>query len=86
MKGFTAEGQVWLLGAHVGRQLVFDGASLSNEHGEALFADRLNVRQNMRCGEGFTTQVRSRCEQRTSGGQLIFNGAHLSNEQGSAWI
>jgi hypothetical protein len=35
-EGFTAEGEVCLSGAHIGGQLSFDGATLTNPDGEAL--------------------------------------------------
>ena len=78
---FTAHGQVWLVGARVGRQLIFDGASLNNEDGIALFADRLNVGQNMFCRK---TVVKGAVRLRAANvsGQLVFNGARLSNEHG----
>ena len=75
---------MWLLGAHVGRQLIFNGAHLHNNNGEALYADRLNVGQNLFCGKGFDTQGEVRLLAARIGGQLIFDGARLSNEQGSA--
>jgi hypothetical protein len=35
--GFTAHGQVWLVGAKVGRQLIFEGASLNNRDASSAF-------------------------------------------------
>jgi hypothetical protein len=59
--GFTAEGEVRLLGAKVGGQLSFDGASLRNPGGRALSADGLMVEQSMFCGDGFTAEGRCGC-------------------------
>lgn len=77
--GFTAHGQVWVVGANVGRQLIFDGASLNNKDGVALFADRLNVGQNMFCRDA-ETQGGVRLLAAHVGGQLVFDKAILGNE------
>jgi hypothetical protein len=42
-EGFTAQGEVNLLGAHVGGTLAFNGAALTNPEGAALSADGLRV-------------------------------------------
>jgi hypothetical protein len=49
-RGLTAEGDVRLVGAHIGGQLVFGGATLH----QALMAEGLHVDQDMFCDEGFT--------------------------------
>ncbi len=77
--GFTAHGQVWVVGAHVGRQLIFDGASLNNKDRVALFADRLNVGQNMFCRDA-ETHGGVRLLAAHVGGQLVFDKAILGNE------
>ncbi len=51
-RGFTAtgsggDGAVRLVGAHIGGSLVGDGAKLCNDSGPALYADRLQVDQDM---------------------------------------
>ena len=81
--GFTAHGQVFLVGARVGRQLIFDGADLNNNDGIALFADRLDVGQNMFCRKAV---VKGAVQLRAANvkGQLVFDGARLSNEHGEA--
>jgi hypothetical protein len=74
--GFAAHGQIWLVGARVGRQLIFDGAALNNENRIALFADRLNVGQNMFCREAAVmgaVQLRAA----NVNGQLAFDRARL---------
>jgi hypothetical protein len=86
--GFTAHGQVWLVGANVGRQLIFDGPTL-NKHGAplheraALFADRLNVGQNLFCRNA-ETQGGVRLRAAHVAGQLVFDRTRLSNEHGEA--
>jgi hypothetical protein len=67
--GFTAHGELRLLGATVGGQLILDGATLSNESGAALLADRLTVAGDMSCGDGFTAR-----------GELRLPGAHITSE------
>ena len=81
--GFTTNGQVCLLGARVGRQLILDDARLNNNDGIALYADRLNVGQNMffRCAS-VKGAVRLRAAR--VNGQLVFTGARLSNGQKEA--
>jgi hypothetical protein len=79
MKGFTAHGQVRLLGAHLGRQLIFDGARLNNDDGVVLFADRMNVGENMFCRDA-EIHGAVRLLAAHINGQLVFNGATLSNE------
>jgi hypothetical protein len=86
---FTATGEVRLLGAHIGGQLVFDGAQLTNEKGRALNADRLWVDAGMFCqveesGQVFTATGEVRLLGAHIGGQLVFNGAQLTNEKGPA--
>jgi hypothetical protein len=58
-RGFTAtgageRGAVRLVGAHIGGQLSATGATLTNDSGPALIADRLLVDQNLRLTDGFT--------------------------------
>jgi hypothetical protein len=79
--GFSAHGQVWLVGANVSRQVIFDGARLENNDGVALFADRLNVGQNMFC-RNVETRGGVQLGAAHVGGQLVFDGARLSNEHG----
>jgi hypothetical protein len=65
--GFTAQGELRLLGATIGGQLILDGATLSNESGAALLADGLTVTGGMSCGDGFTVR-----------GELRLPGAHVT--------
>ena len=54
VRGHADVGAVDLHGAHIGGNLVCDGASLRNDSGPALFADGLQVGQDMFLREGFT--------------------------------
>jgi hypothetical protein len=60
--GFSTAGQVRLLGAHIGGQLRFGGAVLTN----GLNADGLQVNQDMFCNDGFS-----------AGGDVWLRDAHL---------
>ena len=78
-EGFAAQGEVRLLGAHVGGQLGFSGAQLSNKGGAALNADELSVDGGMFC-RGLAAQGEVRLLGAHVGTQLGFSGAQLSNE------
>jgi hypothetical protein len=82
--GFTAHGEVNLLGAHIGGSLDFTGASLTNTDGYALNADCLTVDRNMFCREGFTTQGEVRLLGARISVNLEFDGASLTNPNGRA--
>jgi hypothetical protein len=83
-EGFTATGEVCLVGAHIGGQLVLDGAHLANPDGSPLTADGLTVDQAMFCGEGFTATGEVRLVGAHVGGQLDLRGARLANPNGRA--
>jgi len=83
-RGLAAQGEVRLLGAHVGGQLGFSGAQLSNKGGAALSADELRVDGGMFCQEGFAAQGAVRLLGAHVGGQLDFSGATLANPGGIA--
>jgi hypothetical protein len=81
--GFTAQGQIRLVDAHVGGFLTFDGASLANPGGAALTAYRLTVDQDLFCGNTF----RADGEVRLSHGRvrsLICSGGTFTASDGSA--
>jgi adhesin HecA-like repeat protein len=80
--GFTATGEVRLNGAHIGGQLSFRGASLTNPGGAALAADGLKVDGDMFCWDGFTATGEVRLDGAHIGGQLDFTGAALTNPDG----
>jgi hypothetical protein len=81
--GFTCEGCVQLLSAHIGGDLVLSGATLTNNRGPALSADGMKVAQSVFCDDDFssTGEVAMRGAQI---GRLVFSGARLNNESGPA--
>ena len=93
-RGFTAtgvgeRGAVRLVGTHIGGSLECEGAKLFNDSGPALYADSLQVDQDMFLTGGFTATgsgddgaiclVRSHI-----GGHLDCTGAALRNDSGPA--
>ena len=86
---FVAEGEVILAGAHIGGNLDCTGATLRNDSGPGLYADRLQVDQSVVLRDGFTAVgsggdgaillVRSHI-----GGHLDCTGAALRNDSGPA--
>jgi hypothetical protein len=85
-RGFTATGEVRLVGAHIGGLLSFSGARLANPDGRALNADGLTVDQAMFCGEGFTATGAVGLVGAHIGGQLDLSGARLSSPDGPALV
>jgi hypothetical protein len=85
---FEATGEMQLLGAHIGVDLSFRGARLSNENGPALNADGLRVDRSLLCdvvdGRPFTATGEVRLVGAHVRGRLSLNGARLSNENGHA--
>ena len=82
-EGFTAKGEVRLLGAQIGGQLACVGGSFSNQSGPALNADGVNVRGGVFLREGFTAKGEVRLLGAQIGGQLNCNGS-FSNQNGPA--
>jgi hypothetical protein len=80
--GFTASGEVHLRGAHIGGQLLFSGATLTNPDGYALNASRLTVDRDMFCSEDFTATGEVDLRGAHIGGSLTFKGATFSNPHG----
>jgi hypothetical protein len=78
---FHAEGEIRLMGAHIGGQLSLDGAQLASEGGWALSADRLRVDQDMFCrkhrGRRFLARGGVSLLGARIGAQLSFAGAEL---------
>jgi hypothetical protein len=91
--GFSATGHgeepaVRLLGAHIGGQLHFRDATLSNDAGTALYAERLTVEDHTflqrftavgHGGDGAVRLISAHI-----GGQLILRDAKLTNDAGPA--
>jgi len=74
-----ADGEVDLLEASIGGDLVFAGACLDGKGGPALTADLLTVAKSVKC-EGFKADGKVRVPSASIGGQLIFRRAHLRGE------
>jgi hypothetical protein len=83
--GFRALGQVCLAGAHIGGQLILDGARLDSEDGWALNAANLTVKKDMICGvspdEQFHAQGGVSLAGARIGGTLSFSHANLTKGQ-----
>jgi adhesin HecA-like repeat protein len=82
--GFAADGEVRLLGAHIGGGLSFEGATLTNDAGPALYADGLTVDQDMFCRKPFSAIGEIRLLGAHISGQLGLEGATLTNDAGPA--
>ncbi|MGI8334747.1 hypothetical protein ACRYCC_32755 [Actinomadura scrupuli] len=83
-EGFTAKGEVFLAGAHIGGQFLLGGASLSNEQGRALTAHRISVGHDMLCVDGFAAAGEVNLAGAHIGGELSLEGASLNNPGGHA--
>jgi len=85
----VAEGEVILAGARIGGHLAWDGAQLRNDSGPALYADSLQVDQDMLMRSGFTATGGGedgtvRLSGVRIGGSLDCDGAQLRNDSGPA--
>jgi hypothetical protein len=83
-RGFTATGEVWLVDAHIGGTLEFDGATLTNPNNRALMAMRLTVGHDMFCRDGFTAIGEVNLGGANIAGTLDFTRATLTNPDGYA--
>jgi hypothetical protein len=77
-------GEVRLLGAHIGGQLVLTGAKLRNKDGNALTADGMQVDRGVFGQEGFEVDGQVRLLGAHIGGVLVLTGAKLRNKDGNA--
>jgi hypothetical protein len=84
--GFTAEGEVRLLGANIGGALACDGGTFRNPDGFALDAGRLTVDQDMLCRDGFTAEGEVRLVGAHIGGALACDGGTFRNPDGFALV
>jgi hypothetical protein len=80
---FTAKGEVRLLGAHIGGQLVLDEARLTNRDGYSLNAEGLTVGKSTHC-QGLTARGCVHLPAAQLGSHLDFRGASLKNPAGPA--
>jgi hypothetical protein len=82
--GFTADGEVNLLGAHVGGHLVCSGATLASRQRPALNGERITVGQSMTCNARFAVRGEVCLRGAHILGDLDFSGANLVNPDGRA--
>jgi hypothetical protein len=85
--GFTASGEVRLIGARIKGQLDCSGATLTSSdkaHQPALNARGLTVDQGMFCTTGFTAEGEVRLAGAHISGQLDCSGAKMTNRGGRA--
>lgn len=78
-KRFEAEGELRLLGAHIGGQLSFSGARISNFNNVALNATQARIGEDMFCNKGFHAQGELRLPRLQVEGRLILGEAQLAN-------
>ena len=85
---FEADGELRLIGAHIGGQLTLLGARLRNANGPTLHAEGLQVDQDMYCyaeaDERFETDGQIGLLGAQIGGHLDLGGARLINARGLA--
>jgi hypothetical protein len=82
--GFTARGELSLVGAKVSGTINLDGAQLDNHGGSALIGDRLTVGGNLLARHGFTVDGQVRLIHIRVAGQLNFVVATLTHPNGFA--
>jgi len=78
------QGEVRLLGGHVGGQLRLSGGKFRNAGGTALAADGLQVDHSVFCREGFEADGEVRLIGGHVGGQLVLTGGKFRNAGGTA--
>ncbi len=81
---FTAKGEVRLLDAQIGSNLDCDGGTFENKNGNALHADRINVKGSVFLQNGFTAEGKVRLLGAQIGGDLACIGGTFANEGGYA--
>ena len=82
--GFSAEGEVRLLGANVGGSLFCGGGRFNNPKGNALIADRLTTQGDVNLGDGFSAEGEVRLLGANVGGGLSCGGGRFHNLEGYA--
>jgi hypothetical protein len=82
--GFTARGEINLLGAHIGGRFICSGATLASTGRPALNGERLTVGQSMVCRAKFTAFGELRLRGAHILGDLDFGEANLVNPDGRA--
>jgi hypothetical protein len=82
--GFEAQGEVNLVGAHIGGQLNFEGGKFDNPDGRAIQADGLHVSRDMFFDDGFEAQGEVNLVGAHIGGQLNCGGGKFRNPDDQA--
>ncbi len=82
--GFSADGEVRLIGATIDGNLECDGGVFKNAAGNALCADGIQVRGNVHLRNGFRADGEVRLILATIGGNLGCNGGVFNNAAGNA--
>ena len=82
--GFSAEGEVRLLGANVGGNLSCGGGKFHNPKGKALSADGLTTKGGVNLRDGFSAEGEVRLLSANVGGDLSCEGGKFHNLEGKA--
>lgn len=82
--GFTATGEIHMLGAYIGGSLDCSGATLDVKEGKALSADRADIKGSVFLKAGFTATGQVRFLGAQIGSNLECAGAKLDVKEGSA--
>jgi hypothetical protein len=77
--GFSAEGEVRLLGAQIGGDLDCSGGTFKNPGGNALHADRADVKGSVFLSDGFSAEGEVRLLGAQIGGDLTCSGGTFKN-------
>ena len=85
-RGFSAEGEVRLLGAKIGGNLDCEGGKFHNPDKEALAADGLTTKGNVNFRNGFSAEGRVRLLGAKIGGSLDCEGGKFHNPGGNALV
>ncbi len=83
-QGFTAEGEVQLLGAQIGGNLECSGGAFKNARGKALNADGAEVKVSVFLRQDFTAEGEVRLLGAQIGGNLECSGGAFKNAGGKA--
>jgi sRNA-binding regulator protein Hfq len=83
-QGFKAQGEVRLLGAEIGGQLVCSGGAFENAGGVALMCDRMHVKRSVFLRNGFQAKGEVRLLGAEIGGALVCSGGAFENPGGNA--
>ena len=82
--GFSAESEVRLLGANIGRNLDCKGGKFNNSDGDALSADGLTTAGNVNLRDGFSAEGEVRLLDAHIGRNLDCKGGKFNNPDGKA--